>query len=90
MDKADEWSCYIGTLCDAESLTERQRLPVADVPNAIMYFIELEVNTSQKEHTGCHIAVTRLYRSTLPAGKNTQFFLPMRRARLSHLHCDIE
>ncbi len=33
---------YIGTLCDAQSLTERQRLPVADVPNAITYFIELE------------------------------------------------
>ena len=35
--------CYIGTLCDAESLTERRRLPVTDVPNAILYFIELEV-----------------------------------------------
>jgi hypothetical protein len=35
--------CYIGTLCDAESLTGRQLLPVADIPNAIMYFIEREI-----------------------------------------------
>jgi hypothetical protein len=35
---------YIGTLCDRQSLTERQRLPVADVPNAIMYFIESVIN----------------------------------------------
>jgi hypothetical protein len=28
--------CYIGTLCDAESLTGRRLLRVADIPNAIM------------------------------------------------------
>ena len=35
MDKADEWMLLYWRLCDAVSLTERQRLPVADVPNAI-------------------------------------------------------
>ena len=30
--------CYLGTLWDAESLAESQRLPIADVLNAINVF----------------------------------------------------
>ena len=44
---------YIGTLCDAESLTERRGLPVTDVPNAITYFIELEVKPEECANFAC-------------------------------------
>jgi hypothetical protein len=71
MDKADEWSCYIGTLCTAESPTERERLPVADVPNAIMYFIELEVNRQSRvetsiQHSMSALAIMRESRNSPP------------------------
>jgi hypothetical protein len=60
--------CFIGTLSGAEPLTERRRLRVADVPNAIMDFIESEVNSRIMLVACSRIMPTRVYELTLIAG----------------------
>jgi hypothetical protein len=42
MDKANEWMLFYWHLERRETLTERWRMRVAGIPNAIMYFIGLE------------------------------------------------
>ena len=42
--------CYIGTLCDAESLTGRRLLRVAAIPNAIMDFIDRQSNVEMSSN----------------------------------------
>jgi hypothetical protein len=55
--------CYIGALCDAESLTERRRLPVADVQ---IWNPHQDVLRKGREHYG--VARRPRDSATLPRG----------------------
>jgi hypothetical protein len=65
MDKADEWMLLYWHLVRRESLLGRRLLRVADIPNAIMYFIGFEKSRgSEHDPAAFQKNLKRLKRTT--------------------------